>query len=35
LPRFSELSIEGSRLDVLAFFSLLDRPDGKFAIVTP
>jgi|GEM_PF-2529973 len=26
---------EGSRLDVLSFFSLFDRPDGKFAIVTP
>lgn len=33
---FSEdLAIEGSRMDVLSFFSLLDRPDGKFPIVTP
>jgi alkyl sulfatase BDS1-like metallo-beta-lactamase superfamily hydrolase len=31
----SELAVEGSRLDVLSFFSLLDRPDGKFPIVTP
>jgi len=31
----SDLAIEGSRLDVLSFFSLLDRPDGKFPIVTP
>jgi len=31
----SDLAVEGSRLDVLSFFSLLDRPDGKFAIVTP
>jgi alkyl sulfatase BDS1-like metallo-beta-lactamase superfamily hydrolase len=30
-----DLTIEGSRLDVLSFFSSLDRPDGKFAIVTP
>jgi alkyl sulfatase BDS1-like metallo-beta-lactamase superfamily hydrolase len=30
-----DLAIEGSRLDVLSFFSVLDRPDGKFAIVTP
>ncbi|MFN2425641.1 MAG: alkyl/aryl-sulfatase [Candidatus Binatia bacterium] len=30
-----ELSVEGSRLDVLSFFSVLDRPDGRFAIVTP
>jgi alkyl sulfatase BDS1-like metallo-beta-lactamase superfamily hydrolase len=30
-----DLAIEGSRLDVLSFFSMLDRPDGKFAIVTP
>ncbi|HEY2775912.1 MAG TPA: alkyl sulfatase dimerization domain-containing protein [Candidatus Binatia bacterium] len=31
----NELTVDGSRLDVLAFFSLLDKPDGKFAIVTP
>jgi len=30
-----ELNVEGSRLDVLAFFSTLDRPDGQFPIVTP
>ena len=30
-----ELTVEGSRLDLLAFFSLLDRPDGTFPIVTP
>ena len=30
-----ELAVEGSRLDLLAFFSLLDRPDGRFPIVTP
>ena len=30
-----ELAVEGSRLDVLSFFSVLDRPDGKFPIVTP
>jgi len=30
-----ELAVEGSRLDVLSFFSVLDRPDGRFPIVTP
>jgi len=30
-----ELDVEGSRLTLLSFFSLLDEPDGKFAIVTP
>ncbi len=30
-----ELSVEGSRLTLLSFFSLLDDPDGNFAIVTP
>jgi alkyl sulfatase BDS1-like metallo-beta-lactamase superfamily hydrolase len=30
-----ELTVDGSRLDVLAFFSVLDRPDPNFAIVTP
>jgi alkyl sulfatase BDS1-like metallo-beta-lactamase superfamily hydrolase len=30
-----ELSVEGSRLDLLSFFSLLDQPDGSFPIVTP
>ena len=30
-----DLVVEGSRLDLLSFFSLLDRPDGTFPIVTP
>jgi alkyl sulfatase BDS1-like metallo-beta-lactamase superfamily hydrolase len=30
-----DLAIEGSRLDVLSFFSLLDKPDPQFPIVTP
>jgi alkyl sulfatase BDS1-like metallo-beta-lactamase superfamily hydrolase len=30
-----ELEVEGSRLDLLSFFSLLDAPAGDFAIVTP
>jgi alkyl sulfatase BDS1-like metallo-beta-lactamase superfamily hydrolase len=30
-----ELHVDGSRLDLLSFFSLLDRSDGRFAIVTP
>jgi alkyl sulfatase BDS1-like metallo-beta-lactamase superfamily hydrolase len=30
-----EFDIDGSRLALLSFFSTLDRPDGKFAIVTP
>jgi len=30
-----ELAVEGSRLDLLSFFSLLDRPDPAFPIVTP
>jgi alkyl sulfatase BDS1-like metallo-beta-lactamase superfamily hydrolase len=29
------LSVEGSRLDLLGFFGLLDAPSGAFAIVTP
>ena len=29
------LSVEGSRLELLGFLSLLDRPDGRFPIVTP
>jgi alkyl sulfatase BDS1-like metallo-beta-lactamase superfamily hydrolase len=33
---FSEdFSVEGSRLDLLSLFSLLDQPDGRFPIVTP
>ena len=30
-----ELAVEGSRLKLLSFLSLLDRPDGRFPIVTP
>jgi alkyl sulfatase BDS1-like metallo-beta-lactamase superfamily hydrolase len=30
-----DLDVEGSRLELLSFFSLLDRPDGGFPIVTP
>lgn len=30
-----DLSIDGSRLDLLSFFRLLDKPTGTFAIVTP
>jgi alkyl sulfatase BDS1-like metallo-beta-lactamase superfamily hydrolase len=30
-----ELSVDGSRIDLMSFFSLLDRPDGSFPIVTP
>jgi alkyl sulfatase BDS1-like metallo-beta-lactamase superfamily hydrolase len=30
-----ELQVEGSRLDLLSFLSLIDKPDGRFAIVTP
>jgi alkyl sulfatase BDS1-like metallo-beta-lactamase superfamily hydrolase len=30
-----DLDVEGSRLDLLSFFSLLDRQEGKFPIVTP
>jgi alkyl sulfatase BDS1-like metallo-beta-lactamase superfamily hydrolase len=30
-----DFSVDGSRLDLLTFFSLLDTPDGNFAIVTP
>lgn len=29
------LEVEGSRLKLLSFLSLLDKPDGQFAIVTP
>ena len=29
------LHVEGSRLELLSFLSLLDRPDGRFPIVTP
>ena len=30
-----EIAVEGSRTDLLKFFSLLDAPDPNFAIVTP
>jgi alkyl sulfatase BDS1-like metallo-beta-lactamase superfamily hydrolase len=30
-----ELRVEGSRLKLLSFLALLDKPDGRFAIVTP
>ncbi|RIL04654.1 MAG: hypothetical protein DCC71_13335 [Proteobacteria bacterium] len=30
-----DVRVEGSRMELLAFFSLLDRPTGEFAIVTP
>lgn len=30
-----EVSVEGSKLDLVKFFALLDRPDGAFNIVTP
>ena len=29
-----ELDVDGSRLDLLGFFSLLDSPDGRFDLVT-
>jgi alkyl sulfatase BDS1-like metallo-beta-lactamase superfamily hydrolase len=30
-----DLHVEGSRVALLEFFTLLDRPDGRFPIVTP
>lgn len=30
-----DLSIDGSRLDLIKFMGLFDQPEGKFAIVTP
>jgi len=30
-----DIELEGSTLDLLQFFSLLDKPDGRFNIVTP
>ena len=30
-----DLKIEGSRLDLVGFFRLFDKPDGTFNIVTP
>ena len=31
----NEVSVEGSKLELLQFFALLDRPDAAFNIVTP
>jgi len=31
----NQIELAGSRLELLKFFSLLDRPDGRFDIVTP
>jgi alkyl sulfatase BDS1-like metallo-beta-lactamase superfamily hydrolase len=30
-----DISFEGSRLDLIGFFSMLDKPEGRFNIVTP
>ncbi len=30
-----QLDVSGNRLDLIRFFRLFDKPDGKFAIVTP
>lgn len=30
-----ELDVDGSRVDLIRFFALFDKPDGKFAIATP
>jgi len=30
-----DLKIEGSRLDLVGFFRLFDKPDGTFNVVTP
>ncbi|HWP67519.1 MAG TPA: alkyl sulfatase dimerization domain-containing protein [Candidatus Limnocylindria bacterium] len=30
-----DLDVDGSRMELLGFFRLFDRPDGRFAIVTP
>jgi len=30
-----ELDLEGSKLDLVKFFSLFDKPQGRFDIVTP
>lgn len=31
----SKLKIDGSRIDLVRFFALIDRATGTFAIVTP
>lgn len=30
-----DLKVTGSKIDLVRFFSLIDKPDGKFAVVTP
>lgn len=30
-----DLDLEGSKLGLVKFFSLLDKPEGRFNIVTP
>jgi alkyl sulfatase BDS1-like metallo-beta-lactamase superfamily hydrolase len=30
-----ELEVQGSRIDLIAFFRLLDKPEGTFNIVVP
>ena len=30
-----ELELEGNKLDLAKFFSLFDKPEGRFNIVTP
>lgn len=30
-----DLSVEGSKLDLISFFSMLDKPEGTFNVVTP
>ena len=30
-----DLDVDGSRIDLVRFFALFDKPDGRFAIVTP
>ena len=30
-----QVGLEGSKLDLLKFFSLLDRPEGRFNVVMP
>jgi alkyl sulfatase BDS1-like metallo-beta-lactamase superfamily hydrolase len=30
-----EIELQGSKLDLLQLFALLDRPDGRFKIITP
>ena len=30
-----DIAVDGSQLDLLKFFSLFERPEGRFNIVTP